>query len=62
MAHDPVCRIRLAPDDEATVKANYRGMTYYFCSEECRRIFLENPEAIRKEEVQWDTEGEVQSI
>jgi YHS domain-containing protein len=61
MAHDPVCRIHLTPD-EATVRANYRGMTYYFCSEECRRIFLENPEAIRKEEVQWETEGEVQSL
>ena len=37
-------------------------MTYYFCSEECRDRFRENPEAIRKEQVQYDTEGEVQTI
>lgn len=61
MARDPVCRIHLQPED-TKAKANYRGMTYYFCSEECKDRFLENPEAIRKEEMQWESEGEVQSL
>jgi|LFRM01.1.fsa_nt_gb YHS domain-containing protein len=61
MAHDPVCGIYLTPE-KAKVKQDYRGMTYYFCSEECRDRFRENPEAIRKEQVQYDTEGEVQTI
>lgn len=61
MPRDPVCHMELTPD-EGTIKQGYRGMTYFFCSEECRQRFLQNPEAIRKEEIQFESEGEVQSI
>lgn len=61
MPHDPVCRIKLTPE-EAKAKQDYRGMTYYFCSEECKERFRQNPEAIRKEQMQWENEGEVQTI
>ncbi|MES1210941.1 MAG: YHS domain-containing protein [Acidobacteriota bacterium] len=29
--------------DDKTPQAEYRGKTYYFCSEECREEFLRNP-------------------
>lgn len=29
--------------DDKTPHAEYRGRTYYFCSEECRGEFLKNP-------------------
>lgn len=40
---DPVCRMRLAPD-EAAGTLTFGGRTYVFCSLECIRLFAENPE------------------
>jgi YHS domain-containing protein len=29
---------------DATPRAEYRGKTYYFCSDECREAFMKSPE------------------
>ncbi|HEV2127893.1 MAG TPA: YHS domain-containing protein [Thermomicrobiales bacterium] len=41
---DPVCGMELTPG-QVEAQARYKGKAYYFCSEECRRTFEENPEA-----------------
>jgi YHS domain-containing protein len=38
---DPVCGMEVSPDTEWT--AEYEGQMYYFCSEQCRDTFMENP-------------------
>jgi YHS domain-containing protein len=40
---DPVCGMQLEPS-QAEAQTVYDGRAYYFCSEECRRAFEENPE------------------
>jgi adenylate cyclase len=42
MATDPVCGMRIDPDD-AVATAEYEGETYYFCSEACREAFVAGP-------------------
>lgn len=42
-ATDPVCGMTVDPETAAG-KAEYKGKTYYFCSEGCRKAFEENPE------------------
>ena len=42
-AIDPVCGMQLDPG-QIEAQTTYKGKEYDFCSEECRRIFLENPE------------------
>ncbi len=39
LVEDPVCHTYY-PKNDALV-AHYEGRTYYFCSEECRRKFME---------------------
>jgi Cu+-exporting ATPase len=38
---DPVCGMEVAADSEWT--AEYEGVTYYFCSEQCRDEFMQEP-------------------
>jgi starch phosphorylase len=40
IAKDPICGVPVEPE-MAEFKAEVRGKTYYFCSDHCRRIFLE---------------------
>lgn len=40
---DPVCAMSINPH-EALAQTNYRGQTYYFCSQECREKFEKHPE------------------
>jgi trehalose synthase len=40
---DPVCGMAL-PDREPAISATFRGATHGFCSEQCRRLFLESPD------------------
>ncbi len=40
LVRDPVCNLYL-PEEDA-VKLNWKGQVYYFCSEECKRKFIEN--------------------
>ena len=40
---DPVCGMQLDPSDVATT-TNWRGESYYFCSQECADAFVGSPE------------------
>lgn len=42
MEKDPVCGMMVDPAQ--SLKAEYKGKTYYFCAPGCRVEFLENPE------------------
>lgn len=44
MVIDPVCGMRIDPDD-AVATVEYDGETYYFCSEACRDAFVADPAA-----------------
>ncbi len=41
---DPVCGMEVDPA-KAAGKSLYKGKTYYFCSEGCKKKFDNNPEA-----------------
>ncbi len=41
----PVCGMDVKKDTE--IKTEYKGETYYFCSESDKKIFLGNPEKYR---------------
>lgn len=40
---DPVCGMRIEEKD-AVAEVEYEGTTYYFCSDDCRETFEEDPE------------------
>ncbi len=40
---DPVCGMELEPG-QIEAQTQYGGKGYSFCSEECRRLFEQNPE------------------
>ncbi len=42
MAKDPVCGMDI-DEKTATVKSEYQGKTYYFCSPGCKRSFDKEP-------------------
>jgi YHS domain-containing protein len=39
---DPVCGM-LIEDSEAKARSTYQGKSYYFCTEECRKLFDQDP-------------------
>lgn len=39
---DPVCGMQIDSDD-AVASMEYEGTTYYFCSEDCKESFEEDP-------------------
>ena len=41
-AVDPVCGMEVDPA-LAPAQTSYEGQAYFFCSDECRRLFEENP-------------------
>lgn len=43
MAKDPVCGMDV-DEKSAVATAVYKGKTYYFCAEACKRAFEKNPE------------------
>lgn len=43
MMRDPVCGLEVDPS-EAPAKETFEGRTYFFCTENCRRKFVEAPE------------------
>lgn len=45
---DLVCGMELTPD-EAKFSSEYKGKTYYFCSEGCKNHFDDNPEKYAEE-------------
>ena len=44
MVTDPVCGMRIAPED-AVATLEHDGVTYYFCCEFCRDAFVADPAA-----------------
>jgi YHS domain-containing protein len=40
---DLVCGMTVDPNSAKTLKAQYKGQTYYFCSEMCKKTFEANP-------------------
>jgi Cu+-exporting ATPase len=42
---DPVCGMQIDPA-KAAGKTEYKGRTYYFCSDHCKKTFEANPEAV----------------
>ncbi len=43
MQKDPVCGMNV-DDQKSASKSQFQGTTYYFCSEECKRKFEQQPE------------------
>ncbi len=43
MAKDPVCGM-LVDETKAAATLTYRGKTYYFCAQACKRAFEKDPE------------------
>jgi len=43
MQTDPVCGMKV-DDQKAAAKVQYQGSTYFFCSDECKRKFEQQPE------------------
>ncbi len=43
MPVDPVCKMEIDKEDAAAEK-DYKGTKYYFCSEDCKESFDENPD------------------
>ena len=48
MARDPVCGMEAKEHPEADT-SKYEGRTFYFCSDECKREFDNNPDRYSKE-------------
>lgn len=46
---DPVCGMQIEPA-KAAAKSQYKGQTYYFCSDHCKRKFDAAPESFVKKE------------
>lgn len=42
MGLDPVCEMEVNPAS-AEAQSEYAGVTFYFCSEECKQKFDDNP-------------------
>lgn len=47
MAADPVCGMDV-PTENAGFIVCYKGVSYYFCAEACRRAFEKNPQKYLK--------------
>ncbi len=43
MALDPVCKMEIEPA-QAAGESRFNDRTYYFCSNDCKERFDENPE------------------
>lgn len=48
MTHDPVCGLPVEAEEGAP-SFEFRGETYYFCSQICKRKFILSPSAFLEE-------------
>jgi YHS domain-containing protein len=48
MAIDPVCGMSV-DEKTAPAQANHQGKTYYFCSEDCKTKFQQQPDKYTKQ-------------
>lgn len=42
MAMDPVCKMKV-DEKTAKMKTDFKGKTYYFCGQACKKAFEGNP-------------------
>ncbi len=54
---DPVCGMTFEAG-EAAAQTNYQGVAYFFCSEDCRKTFEENPDEFLKQSEESSVEGD----
>lgn len=45
---DPVCGMKL-DSSQAEAQSQYEGQAYFFCCEECKRLFDQNPSEYLKQ-------------
>lgn len=45
---DPVCNMEV-DEENAAGRSEYRGQSYYFCSEGCKKEFDQNPQRYAKQ-------------
>jgi len=45
MARDPVCGMNVRDDRKDSLRSEYRGQNYYFCSDKCQKEFDRNPQS-----------------
>ena len=43
MVTDPVCKMQI-DENKAAAKSEYKGTTYYFCANICKKRFDEDPQ------------------
>jgi Cu+-exporting ATPase len=48
MAMDPVCGMSV-DEKSAAATSSYKGKTYYFCSEDCKKLFDKQPDTYAKQ-------------
>ena len=48
MVTDPVCGMQI-DSSQAEAQTVHEGQAYFFCSQECRRTFEENPKEFLKQ-------------
>jgi YHS domain-containing protein len=46
---DPVCGMDVDPD-EAAAQSEFQGETYYFCCNECKRRFDQDPKSFARQQ------------
>jgi YHS domain-containing protein len=55
---DPVCGMDVNPKNPKAIKSVYRGRTYYFCSDHCKKSFDASPEKyVPKKQSDQDVHG-----
>jgi YHS domain-containing protein len=47
MTRDPVCGMQV-DEKQAKAQIQHQGQTYYFCSDQCKQRFEENPKRFVK--------------
>ncbi|MFA6423226.1 MAG: YHS domain-containing protein [Patescibacteria group bacterium] len=45
--HDPICKMYILKE-KAAQTLNYENIDYWFCSEECKKIFEAEPDRYKK--------------
>jgi Cu+-exporting ATPase len=56
-AKDLVCGMDVDPKSPHTLKTQYKGKTYYFCAEMCKKSFEANPGKYVPEMASGNTHG-----